>query len=79
MDRDFGPKVAAVVVLIALTLALAVGLSILLALPVMWLWNWLMPTIFGLPEIGLMQAWGISILSSLLFKSNKFSVSNDSN
>jgi len=53
-----------------LAIALAFLLSLILALPVMWLWDWLMPTIFGLPEITLMQAWGLNFLSSLLFKSH---------
>ena len=51
-----------------------VGLTILLglvcALPVMWLWDWLMPTIFGLKEITLFQAWGLMALCGLLFKNN---------
>jgi hypothetical protein len=33
------------------------ALSVVLAIPVMLLWDWLMPTIFGLKEITLMQAW----------------------
>jgi hypothetical protein len=51
-------------------IVLVVVFSLLFALPVMWLWDWLMPTIFGLPEITLFQAWGLSALSGLLFKSN---------
>jgi len=34
---------------------------------VMSLWNWLMPALFGLPAIGYWQAWGILILSKILF------------
>ncbi len=56
--------------LIIMTIVLAFLLSLILALPVMWLWDWLMPTIFGLPEITLMQAWGLNFLCSLLFKSH---------
>jgi uncharacterized membrane protein len=51
-------------------IVLVIVFSLLFALPVMWLWDWLMPTIFGLPEITLFQAWGLSALSGLLFKSN---------
>jgi len=40
----------------------------LTAVPVWLLWNWLMPTIFDLPTITLLQALGMSVLSSLLFK-----------
>ena len=34
---------------------------------VMSLWNWLMPTLFGGHTIGYWQAWGIIILSKILF------------
>ena len=52
---------------------LVVGVLILACLlfgaPLMVLWNWLMPTIFGLPEITFWQACGLNILSALLFRS----------
>lgn len=51
-------------------MVLVVVFSLLFALPVMLLWDWLMPAIFGLREITLFQAWGLSALSGLLFKSN---------
>ncbi len=35
---------------------------------VMLLWNWLMPVIFGLPQITFWQAWGLVIITHLLFK-----------
>ncbi len=31
------------------------------------LWNWLMPVIFKLPEISFLQAFGILVLSKILF------------
>lgn len=34
---------------------------------VMWLWNWLMPVIFGLHTISYWQAWGLIVLSKILF------------
>jgi len=43
--------------------------SFLMAIPVWLLWNGVMPDIFGLPVITLWQALGLSVLSSLLFKS----------
>ena len=49
---------------------LIILVSLVCALPVMWLWDWLMPTIFGLKEITLLQAWGLSALCGLLFKDN---------
>lgn len=46
------------------------AVSALMSLPVMLLWDWLMPKIFGLPEINWFQAWGLLFLSGLLFKSH---------
>ena len=43
--------------------ATAVFVSWILSL----LWNWLMPGIFGLPEITMLQAAGLFILSKLIF------------
>jgi hypothetical protein len=34
---------------------------------VMYLWNWLVPDLFGGRTIGYWQAWGIIILSKILF------------
>jgi hypothetical protein len=41
---------------------------ILFGAPLMVLWNWIMPTIFGLPEIGFWQACGLQLLATILFK-----------
>ena len=48
----------------------AAGLAFLALLGwlVMLLWNWLMPEIFGLPPLSYWQAWGILVLSWILFK-----------
>lgn len=51
-------------------IALLVFVAALMSLPVMLLWDWLMPTIFGLPEITWFQAWGLLFLCGLLFKSH---------
>jgi hypothetical protein len=52
-------------------LALVVLLSFFLSLPVMVLWDSVIPQIFaGLHEITWMQAWGLSLLCGLLFKSH---------
>ena len=44
---------------------------LLLGLPLMLLWNWLMPIIFGLPEISFWQAVGLNLLASILFARTK--------
>ena len=48
---------------------IAMALALLFGLVVMWLWNWLMPDIFGLTTITFWQAWGLVVLSHILFKS----------
>lgn len=53
--------------------ALAVGFlaSVIMAWPVKWLWNWLCPQIFGLPEISVVQAWGLVFLLQLILPRTK--------
>ena len=48
---------------------LAAALAFLFGFIVLYLWNWLMPEIFGLPTISYIQAWGLVLLSHILFKS----------
>lgn len=69
-------KAAVVVILSALLFIAALGFVALLAgLPVMLLWNWLMPKIFGLPELTFLQAFGMFWLTSILFKGQSSSSS----
>jgi hypothetical protein len=41
------------------------GLAILFGFIIMWLWNWLMPDVFGLPELTYWKAVGLFILFKL--------------
>ena len=50
--------------------ALIFGISLVFSIPVWLLWNWLMPVIFGLKPLTLIQAWGLTFLCSILFKSS---------
>jgi hypothetical protein len=59
-------KVAKIVGMVIGGLALAAGIAFLLGFVVQALWNWLLPDIFGLPEIGYWQAWGLLVLAHLL-------------
>ena len=43
---------------------LSVGLA--LSIPLCLLWNWLMPHIFGLPTINILEAFGLSALVTFL-------------
>ncbi len=48
-------------------LLMIVGGLAIFSLGVMLLWNWLLPTLFGLPQIDFLQAIGLLVLSRLLF------------
>ena len=49
---------------------LVLFLSLLFSLPVMWLWNGcLVPAVAGISEVSWLQAWGLTVLFSMLFKS----------
>ena len=62
-------KFIAAIMLVIGGIALIAVLGLLFSLPVMWLWNAaLVPAIPGIKTIGWLQAWGILILSGLLFK-----------
>lgn len=41
--------------------------------PFMLLWNWLMPMIFGLPELTFLQSAGLLLLLGFVFGSSKSS------
>jgi len=55
---------------IAKLLALIVTFVLILGYPMMWLWNWLMPELFGLPQITFLQAIGLNVLTSIIFRPN---------
>ena len=48
----------------AIIVFFTIGLA--LSIPLCLLWNWLMPYIFGLPKLNVLQTFGLSILISLL-------------
>lgn len=53
------------------SLAVVVVWGLLISLPIMLLWNWcLVPAVPGISELGWLQAWGIYVLSNMLFKSS---------
>tara|TARA_S200002703_G_scaffold147192_2_gene142822 strand:+ start:512 stop:829 length:318 start_codon:yes stop_codon:yes gene_type:complete len=52
------------IVFISAIMFFVVGM--VLSIPLCLLWNWLMPLIFGLPKLSLLQTFGLSILISLL-------------
>ena len=48
----------------AIIVFFVIGLA--LSIPLCLLWNWLMPYIFGLPTLTLIETFGLSVLISLL-------------
>jgi hypothetical protein len=63
MNSDFIASLIAACITFILVLAGA----FLTGFVVMVLWNWLMPVIFGLPEITYWQAYGLIVLAQLIF------------
>lgn len=55
---------------IVLYVLFALFFGLIFSFLIMGLWNWLMPTIFSLPTITWLQAWGLSILFGLLIPHN---------
>jgi hypothetical protein len=61
-DRTRRTVAAAIQVIIAFILFIAIG-----GVAVLELWNWLLPSLFGVSQIGFLQALGILALSRILF------------
>jgi len=55
--------------LIVIIILTAIVFSIIFALPVKWCWNYIMPYLFNLKEITIVQAWVMSVLCTFLFRS----------
>ena len=56
-----------------LVIVIALVIGVLIAFPLLWAWNWLMPVVFGLPEIGFLQAWVMMFLANVFFKNSSSS------
>jgi hypothetical protein len=66
-----------IVMPILLFIGIILLMGLLMGLPIMLLWNALLPELFGFKEISFLQAWGLMILSGLLFKSAPSSSKKD--
>ena len=65
-----GPqRFVSIVVHILIGILVAATVALVLGFAVKALWNWLMPGLFGLSVITFWQAWGLVVLSHILFKS----------
>jgi hypothetical protein len=70
--------IAPTLTLVIVGLLTFVGIGLLLSIPLCLLWNWLMPFIFGLPKLSLLQTFGLSIFISLLYP-RKIDLNNKKN
>lgn len=61
-------KIGKIILMVLGGLFVGVVLAFVFGWIVMLLWNWLMPPIFGLTTITFWQAWGLVVLTHLLFK-----------
>ena len=68
MDKIIG-NIDKIIGIIGVFLAVAILVGLIISFPVMLLWNGcLVPAITGVNEIGWMQAWGLTVLSTVFFK-----------
>ncbi len=65
MDKALAVMGAVFLVVIGL-----LGLSLLLAWPLSLAWNYVMPYLFGLKQIGVLQAWALAFVTGTLIKSS---------
>lgn len=71
-------KIIAVLMLVIGGIVLLVLLSFLFSWPIMALWNGcLVGAIDGIHKITWLQAWGIGVLASFLFKNNAIKTSSN--
>ena len=49
-------------------IVLIIVISAVMTFPTMLLWDGIMPDLFGVKQITFMQAWGLNLLCSILFK-----------
>lgn len=67
---DLTEGMAATFRIALIVVGIVVFVAALLTLPVYLLWNWLMPKLFELPSITLLEALGLNLLAGFLFKSS---------
>tara|TARA_B100000902_G_scaffold365763_1_gene386982 strand:- start:295 stop:615 length:321 start_codon:yes stop_codon:yes gene_type:complete len=76
--KFYWDMIAPTLTLVIVGLLTFVGIGLLLSIPLCLLWNWLMPYIFGLPKLSLLQTFGLSIFISLLYP-RKIDLNNKKN
>lgn len=72
---DLIEGIAMVVGLVVTVFVVAFLLGMVMAWPVMWIWNYMMPDLFGMPELTYWQAFWGSFMAKLIFPNNSVSTS----
>ena len=73
-NNNFLFQIIAWTLAFSLAFGLLIGVIVIATLPFWLLWNWLIPTIFGLPKISILQAFGLWLMI-VLVKSTRFDYS----
>jgi len=60
------------VFIIAVVMILTVlgGIAVLTVLPLWLIWNWMIPGLFGVPEISIFEALGLIVMARIIFPSS---------
>ena len=64
--RIYWDMVSPILGILLISVSMFFMIGMILSIPLCLLWNWLMPFIFGLPKLNLLQTFGLSVLISLL-------------
>lgn len=67
-EGGFFGKLSQILVIMVIGVIVTCIYSFVTALVVWPLWNWLMPGLFGLPELGYIQTVALSIVTMLIFR-----------
>ena len=65
------------VIAVGFMLALLFVFGMLSAIPIMYMWDYVMPAVFGLPEITLWQSFWGAFMVRLIFSGTQVNVSNN--
>ena len=64
--RIYWDMVSPILGILLISVSMFFMIGMILSIPLCLLWNWLMPHIFGLPKLTLIESFGLSVLISLL-------------
>lgn len=69
-------RITRIIGVAAATALMFIIIAGILGLPVMWMWNYVIPPLFGLPEMNFWQAlWGL-LLARMLFTDGSLAITS---